>query len=312
VDWNNDGKLDILTGCYWTEGAQAGQILMMPGNGTLVFGEATAVLNRDGKPLENLRLAKDDNDQITEAICTQQHVVDYNGDGALDIVNGCFASSFYLYLNSGTNEAPALEEAVPLPVKSHSYHAAPHLVDWDGDGDLDLLSGTGGGGVLLSLNTGTRTEPAWGDVMSLVPYSSLHEQSLVESGEIRPAPSTRVWATDWNGDGLLDLLVGDSVTLNGPAEGIDVAEWKEKRAEFDRQMTDLGNRQQRLYGKVAKFEESGDPVPEDLQKELDASSREFQELYSGQEKFQKSERTGFVWLYIQKPKESETATTKPD
>ena len=49
-----------------------------------------------------------------------------------------------------------------------------------------------------------------------------------------PAPpaSTRVWVDDVNGDGKLDLLVGDSVTLISPAEGLSEEEFKTKQAQW--------------------------------------------------------------------------------
>jgi hypothetical protein len=41
---------------------------------------------------------------------------------------------------------------------------------------------------------------------------------------------TRVWVADVNGDGKLDLIVGDSVTLIAPAKGVSVEEFKKKFA----------------------------------------------------------------------------------
>ena len=104
-----------------------------------------------------------------------------------------------------------VEKPVMLSVQSTSRHSAPHLADWDSDGDLDLLSGTSDGGVLISENTGTPEKPDWQPFEQLVQSTGAYQQNVADG--IQMGRSTRVWATDWNGDGLLDLLVGDSATL---------------------------------------------------------------------------------------------------
>lgn len=43
MDWNGDGHRDILSGCYWTEGADAGHIQWLAGSGSLdVIAGSTA------------------------------------------------------------------------------------------------------------------------------------------------------------------------------------------------------------------------------------------------------------------------------
>ena len=222
MDWDNDGNLDILSGCYWTEGKDGGHIQILHGKGGLDFAESESLLNASGEALQNIKIDNPDNkpivDNQTEAICTEQHAVDYDGDGDLDLVVGCFANSFFLYVNEGNETEPKLGEPSLLPVASPAHHAAPHLADWDGDGDLDLLSGTSQGGVLISDNEGTRAKPVWSKFKQLVSPSNQRSQSVTADGPVAPAPSTRVWVTDWNRDGKLDLLVGDSVSLKSGNE----------------------------------------------------------------------------------------------
>src|SRR5712691_2430171 len=221
---------------------------MLAGKGGLDFAAAEAVKNSAGKPLENIQLTDGDNDRQILTICTQQHAVDYDGDGDLDLVVGCFGSNFYLYENTGRNGEIALSEhPVELPIKSTSYHSAPHLVDWDGDGDLDLLSGCADGGVIISENKGTRAKPEWAAFKQLIPPSSRHSQSTSKGEEIVPSPSTRIWATDWNGDGLLDLLVGDCATITNPKEGLDAAEYARRLKDHDDKMAAFAQRQAPVY-----------------------------------------------------------------
>jgi hypothetical protein len=92
-----------------------------------------------------------------------------------------------------------------------------------------------------------------------------------------------VWAADVDGDGLLDVLVGDRVTLIHPQKGVDedtarteLAAWSKKQREF--------------FSK---------PQGED-----EASQKQWQETYAElereKEKFAVNEMTGFVWLLRQK------------
>ena len=52
-----------------------------------------------------------------------------------------------------------------------------------------------------------------------------------------PGSSTRVWADDLNGDGKLDLLVGDSVRLEIPKKGNDPEVVSEKVAAIDKKIS---------------------------------------------------------------------------
>ncbi|MFN9877204.1 MAG: hypothetical protein ACK557_01885, partial [Planctomycetota bacterium] len=60
MDWTGDGKLDILSGCYWTEGADGGHIQLLAGRGGLDFAESIDLLSGEGKPLLNEALAEDE------------------------------------------------------------------------------------------------------------------------------------------------------------------------------------------------------------------------------------------------------------
>ena len=145
MDWNKDKKLDIISGCYWTDDVEAaGHIQILEGKGDLNFSKSKSLLNEDEEPLENVVLKDGAEDaEMTSNICTQQHAVDYDADGDLDLVVGCFGNKFFLYenfaeKNDGKNSLTAKPTVLPLEIPSH--HSAPHLCDWDNDGDLDFLS----------------------------------------------------------------------------------------------------------------------------------------------------------------------------
>ena len=96
--------------------------------------------------------------------------------------------------------------------------------------------------------------------------------------------ATRVWVADVNGDGKLDLLVGDSVTLVSPAKGISDAEFQKRYADWDKAFQ---------------------AAQKSLNSARDADSRkkateEYQRIYRQRSEFMHEEMTGFVWLYLQK------------
>ncbi len=304
MDWDQDGSLDILSGCYWTEGTDAGQIQILKGNGSLDFKEAVALENAAGQPLENLSLA-DDPSQQTSTICTQQHAVDYDGDGDLDLVVGCFGPKFFLYENKAdkkNGEASLSENPVELSIESPNHHSAPHLVDWDADGDLDLLSGSGKGGVIYSENTGSREKPVWSPFKQLVDSSSSYQQTTDGGSKLAISKSTRTWATDFNGDGLLDLLVGDSAMIVNAAEGVSAEEFNKLRAENDEAIAALAKQYEPVlkeYRMLLAEEKDGS---EEFEEQMGKYREEHRLLSDARSKFEVSTSTGFVWLLIQKPK----------
>ncbi len=91
----------------------------------------------------------------------------------------------------------------------------PSLADWDGDGLIDIVSGNSAGNILFFKNTGTNQKPAYQDP---VPLKAGGADIHVQPGyrEDIQGPHEARWGYvcpvvyDWNGDGLPDILTGDS------------------------------------------------------------------------------------------------------
>lgn len=91
----------------------------------------------------------------------------------------------------------------------------PSLADWDGDGFIDIVSGNSAGNVLFFRNTGTNQKPAYQDPVALKAGGvAIHVQPGYR--EDIQGPHEARWGYvcpvvyDWNGDGLPDILTGDS------------------------------------------------------------------------------------------------------
>ncbi|MCI0747086.1 MAG: VCBS repeat-containing protein [Verrucomicrobia subdivision 3 bacterium] len=288
MDLNNDGHRDILSGSYSRmQGSMAGLFQVLWGEAGGKFKEATVLNGTDKEPL--IIPIKSKSEQI-ENICTRPTTVDWNGDGKLDLVVGTFAGSFYVFTGEGNGKftpkpEPLMTGKKRLKIKGH--HGDPFIVDWDGDGDLDLLSGSSEGGVQWAENTGAPGKtPVLKEFETVIkPGRTFETGQLVSEQELtEPASSTRVWVDDVNGDGKLDILVGDDVTLVSMAKGLSEKEFGRKLEEW-----------KKAYSAASKaMSEANAGRPEE------AARKRFNEIYQKRTEFMDEDPTGYVWLYRRK------------
>ena len=288
MDIDGDGHLDILSGSYSRmDKDMAGLFQVLYGKGDGTFRKAEVLKGTDGKPLI---IPADNDKQWTDKICTRPFAVDWDGDGHLDLVVGNFSGTFYWFRGQGKGRflpKPEPIKAGGAPLMLPGAHGDPFVIDLDGDGSLDLVSGCSDGGVYWARNRAGK-----GKVPDLEPFRPLIKpppqvrpgQPLRAKDLTGPTHATRVWVADVNGDGKLDLLVGDCVTLVSPVEGISDAEMQKKYAAWEKEF-------QAALTAVNKATDA---------KDREKAMQEYQKVYGKRSAFMREEMTGFVWVYLQK------------
>jgi hypothetical protein len=160
--------------------------------------------------------------------------VDWNGDGKLDIVSGNTAGYLQYFENVGTREAPAFADrgyleaeratirimagpngSIQGPVEAKWGYTQPDVADWDLDGLLDIVVNSIRGEVLWYRNTGTRGEPRLAAAQPIeVEWKGKPPKPAWLWWNPKGKQLVTQWRTtpkllDWNGDGLVDLVMLD-------------------------------------------------------------------------------------------------------
>lgn len=213
VDYDGDGALDLAVGIdfwgdygwddawdaqgRWKNGPLRGYVYLLRNTGTTeqpVYAEPQKILTNDGRPVDVFGMPS-------------PSFGDFDGDGDLDLICGEFLDGFTYFENVGTRTAPSYAPGRRPTIGGELLRMelcmiAPVAVDFDRDGDLDLVVGDEDGRVAFIENTGRLVD---GIPQFLPPrYFRQHAENVKFGALAAPV------SVDWDGDGLEDLIVGNT------------------------------------------------------------------------------------------------------
>lgn len=222
IDWNKDGKPDLVVGDE---------------DGRVALVENTGKTGADHMPqFLAPRYFQQEADDVKFGALATPVGVDWDGDGDTDIICGCSAGyvAFIENLSGPGVEHPKFAAPIRLEVdgKPLRIMAGPNgsiqgpaeakwgyttvsVADWDGDGLPDLIMNSIWGKVVWFKNTGTRKAPKLGPAQPVeVEWEGAQPQ--LAWGWQKPGGKalltqwrTTPFAVDWNHDGLTDLVMLD-------------------------------------------------------------------------------------------------------
>ena len=168
MDWNEDGKKDVLIGD--SLGGLA-VYLNVGTNATPRLGAREPI--RVGDVVFSEKMLDDRFGKTHRYVSPRikPDVTDWNEDGKKDIVIGTEGGYVFVLLNTGTNGAPAFADLdylrvgeKRLPMASRGLaRPCPKIFDWDRDGKKDLLIADEFGKMILYRNRGTNAAPSYSD-----------------------------------------------------------------------------------------------------------------------------------------------------
>ena len=218
VDFNGDGFLDIVCG------DEDGRVAFIENTGRVVDGMPQFL-----PPRYFRQFAAD----VKFGALATPYAVDWDGDGLEDIISGNSAGYIAFIKNLGGTPtrwaAPVYlsaagklirEQAGPNgsiqgPAEAKWGYSILSVADWDGDGLPDIMTNGIWGKVVWYKNIGTRTAPklAAGRPVELAPGSPMQKAPWnwwsPQGRELVSQWRTTPQMIDWNGDGLMDLVMSD-------------------------------------------------------------------------------------------------------
>jgi hypothetical protein len=297
VDFNCDGLTDLISGSwpgeiYWFRRQK---------DGTFAAGELFK--DKAGRP-------------VNPGSASAVFAYDWSGGGKLDLIAGTVDGSVWLLRNIGEKAKPVFADPVPLLTEGKPLKvigdAAPVVADWDGDGKPDLIVGADDGSVVWFRNIGTATNPKLGPAQTLIPASVGARGTGRDPGPGEWGTRAKPCVVDWNGDGKLDLLVGD---FGGSYEG-KPAQTPEEKAEEKRAKSRLPELRKEWAAAYRAFSAASDTSAEslepmarefhqrkvaDLLAQVARLKDEIARTQDDEEKYKAGYmHHGYVWLFLRK------------
>lgn len=219
-DWNHDGKPDLLLGEFST-GEKENNIKVFLNKGSKkkpkFTGEYFYAKDSKGDTITNYQWC---------CIGIHPRFVDMDGDGNLDLLSGQYNPGQVSWWKGskdgfqprvfidqeGYKEGLMSSGIDPRNPNCNSYwnYTSASFADFNGDGLFDLFVG-GSAGMRVALNEGTKEHPKFGlrkylrfvdgNILTINPSKPMREGGSPEYMKTYMTP------VDWDGDGILDLLV---------------------------------------------------------------------------------------------------------
>jgi hypothetical protein len=337
VDLDGDGQLDLISGSWPGElfffkghgkanfdapvklKDNTGHTINIGGgirpnmpNEVLVAGDATFDTDKDGKQFivyegQRIEIPEGKTGGIT-GTASAVHAADLDGDGDIDLIVGEIGGNVYLVPNLGSTRAWSFGKEEPLRAEGQPIRvegdAGPFVADWDGDGKIDLLVGSGDGSVRWYRNTGQVDEktrfPIFGAGQVLVP--KVPQQSYGPDSPSKPTRGIRskVCAADWNGDGRLDLLIGDFTTQK-PNLPEPTAEEKATQDKLRADLVPIQNRYNELSQQYFNDQSGNKRSKAEREKLMNQMNEAMQKMMELRKKLPPEyDNHGWVWLFLRK------------
>ncbi len=269
-DFDNDGVSDILSG------SSEGQISFFKGH-------------KDGQYDSGVFLSTEDGNELAFGSGTTVSLYDFDADGKLDLIVGTIAGQVYYSKNQGNLKLGA---SIQLKIGSEDIEAlggGPAAVDWDNDGVMDLFLGCDPGKIMYLKGVKNKKVPTFEKEIEIYPSYSERDVDPIAPSQFnpidwplsRPGMRPKPSVADWDGDGKLDLIVGDVRALQDEDQ-IHTNEQKKRYQELSSQANELKKIADIRYEAIKKQAISNlkiDPNKKQSAEESLKFSAEFSRLY---------------------------------